>query len=63
MDDNCIYLDTYILQKDMRIRLPKCILENLDIKRGETKFKIFINKENKELILKVDDSNNLEVVR
>ena len=30
----CIYLDTYVLQKDMRIRLLKQILTNLDVKKG-----------------------------
>jgi len=30
MDDNLIYLDTYVLQQDMRIRMPKSILKNLN---------------------------------
>ncbi len=46
-----IYLDTYILQKDMRIRLPKSILENLNVKCGETKFKIYCDSKNSQLIL------------
>ena len=25
MADSCVFLDTYILQQDMRIRLPKSI--------------------------------------
>lgn len=29
MDSTIIYLDTYVLQQDMRIRLPKAILANL----------------------------------
>ena len=35
MKDELIYLDTYILQQDMRIRLPKSILTNLDVKKGK----------------------------
>lgn len=53
-----IYLDTYPLQKDMRIRLPKCILENFDIKKGETKFKIYCDIENAQLILKIDTKSD-----
>ena len=29
MIDSCIYLDTYILQQDMRVRMPKAILSNM----------------------------------
>ncbi len=60
MDKNdLIYLDTYVLQKDMRVRMPKCILENLNAKKGYTKFKIYFDKSNSQLILKVDNNNNL----
>ena len=52
-----VYLDTYPLQKYMRIRLPKSILENFDIKKGETKFKIYCDTENSQLILKIDDES------
>ncbi|MDU7071197.1 hypothetical protein [Campylobacter ureolyticus] len=47
-----IYLDTYILQKDMRIRLPKSILENLKADKGKTQFKIYCDTKNSQLILK-----------
>lgn len=50
-----IYLDTYPLQKDMRIRLPKSILENLNVKQGSTKFKIYCDVKNSQLILKICD--------
>lgn len=53
MDNTTIYLDTYILQQDMRIRLPKAILANLDAKKGVSKFDIFLDTKNKELILKL----------
>lgn len=28
-----IYLDTYVLQQDMRVRLPKAILTNMDVEK------------------------------
>ena len=55
MNENLIYLDTYILQKDMRIRLPKSILENLNVKKGYSKFKIYYDNLNNQLILKIDE--------
>ena len=61
IDDNLIYLDTYVLQQDMRIRLPKAILNNLNIKKGITHFSIFFNKDTQELVLRVknDDLEDL----
>ena len=41
--NSLIYLDTYILQQDMRVRLPKSILTNLKIEKGKTEFDIFID--------------------
>ena len=43
-----IYLDTYTLQQDMRLRLPKAILNNLAVEKGVTKFSIFLDSENNE---------------
>ena len=54
MELDAIYLDTYVLQQDMRIRLPKSILTNLNAKKGVTKFDIFLYTKSKELILKVN---------
>ena len=48
-----IYLDTYVLQQDMRIRLPKSILTNLNDEKGVTKFDIYFDTQSKELILKL----------
>lgn len=53
-DENLIYLDTYILQQDMRIRMPKSILVNLSVEKGKSRFKIYYDKLNSQLILKVD---------
>ena len=52
MDSTIIYLDTYVLQQDMRIRLPKAILANLGAKKGVSKFDVFLDTKNKELILR-----------
>ena len=53
MGNELVYLDTYILQQDMRIRLPKQILNNMGVSKGKTMFDIYINTESNELILKV----------
>ncbi len=57
MYDDLIYLDTYILQRDMRVRMPKTILANMKIERGKTKFAIYLDKRENQLILKVSDDN------
>ena len=54
MDSAIIYLDTYVLQQDMRIRLPKAILANLSAKKGVSKFDVFLDTKNKELILRLN---------
>lgn len=51
MKDKLIYLDTYLLQQDMRIRLPKCVLENLNLEKGKSRLKIYFDKENASIIL------------
>ena len=48
-----IYLDTYALQQDMRIRLPKSILNNLPVEKGTTKFSVYLDQEKSELILRI----------
>lgn len=54
MENDLIYLDTYILQQDMRIRMPKSILANLHVEKGKSKFAIFFDKKNNSLVLKVE---------
>ena len=51
--DKLIYLDTYVVQQDMRIRLPKAILTNLDIIKGKTELDIFLDSSSKCLVLKI----------
>lgn len=48
-----IYLDTYVLQQDMRIRLPKSILNNIGAVKGETNFAIYLDTTSNELILRM----------
>ncbi len=57
-----IYLDTYVLQQDMRIRLPKSILNNMGAVKGKTNFAIYLDSASNELILRMvpvetEDSN------
>lgn len=59
-DDKLIYLDTYVLQQDMRIRMPKSILENLNLKKGKSRLKVYYDKINAQLVLKVDDADKSE---
>ena len=55
MENELIYLDTYVLQQDMRIRLPKSILSNLSVEKGKSKLYIYIDRTNNRLILQPDD--------
>ena len=61
MDKNEVLLETYPLQKDLRIRLPKQILSNMPIEIG-TMFDIYINLTKKEIVLRINKSlTNVEV--
>lgn len=55
MDNTVIYLDTYVLQQDMRIRLPKAILANLRAEKGVSKFDVYLDTKSKALILKLNN--------
>lgn len=55
VNDDKVYLDTYVLQQDMRIRLPKSILNNLPVEKGNTKFAIYLNKTTNEIILQITE--------
>ena len=58
MSKELIYLDTYVLQQDMRIRLPKSIITNMSAEKGKTQFKIFLDNEKNELILRIAQGDN-----
>ena len=53
MTDSCIYLDTYVLQQDMRVRMPKAILSNMGVEKGTTTFDIYLNAQENELIFRI----------
>lgn len=55
MNEDLIYLDTYVLQQDMRVRMPKSILENMNVTKGESMFKIYYDKLNSQLIMRVSE--------
>ena len=52
-----IYLDTYVLQQDMRVRLPKAILTNMDVEKGKTQFDIYLDSKNNSLIFRIHEVN------
>ena len=57
-----VYLDTNILQKDLRIRIPKQILTNLNATPGETYFDIYLDPQTGAVVLrkaKNDGKNDL----
>lgn len=53
MSNDYIYLDTYLLQQDMRIRMPKSILSNLDIEKGKSRFDIYLNITDNSIVLRI----------
>lgn len=57
MNDSYIYLDTYVLQQDMRVRMPKAILTNLAVEKGETKFDVYLDSEEKSIVLKIHEED------
>jgi len=60
-DNNEIYLDTYVLQQDMRIRMPKAIVSNLNVEKGKTKFDIYLNAAEKTLIFRPQSDNGKDI--
>lgn len=56
MSKEPIYLDTYVLQQDMRVRLPKAVLNNLPVEKGKTKFAIYLDQEKHELIFRIAEA-------
>lgn len=57
MSDSCIYLDTYVLQQDMRVRLPKAILSNMGVEKGKTKFDIYLDSQENALVFRVHNDD------
>lgn len=52
MKQNRIFLDSYVLQQDMRIRMPKAILENTNAIKGKTIFDVFYDAEEDAIVLR-----------
>ena len=52
-DTTRVYLGEYILQRDMRVRMPKEIIKNLDVAQGASFFEIYLDSEHREIILSV----------
>lgn len=57
MTDSCIYLDTYVLQQDMRVRMPKAILSNMGVEKGKTKFDIYLDLSDNSLVFRIHSGN------
>ena len=57
MNNELIYLDTYVLQQDMRTECLKSILENLNLEKGKSRLKIYYDQLNKSLVLKKEDKD------
>lgn len=60
MNDELIYLDSYVVQKDMRIRLPKSILTNMNVEKGKSMLDFYFDKNQKALVLKLSDNQEVE---
>lgn len=52
MKQNRIFLDSYVLQQDMRIRMPKAILENIGAVKGKTMFDVYYDIDENTIVLK-----------
>ena len=53
MDNSMVFLETYVLQQDMRIRLPKAILSNVGAEKGKTMFDIYFSADDNTIVLEV----------
>ena len=52
-----IYLDTYVLQQDMSIRMPKSIISNMNVEKGKTRFDIYLDLLNKAIVMKIHEED------
>jgi len=59
--ESLIFLDTYVLQQDMRVRLPKSILSNMAVEKGKTKFDIFLDSKENALIFRIHNEKELDI--
>lgn len=54
MPETQVYLDSYTLQSDLRIRLPKSIVGNLKVVPGKSSFSFFYNSKDHTIIMKLN---------
>lgn len=59
--ESLIFLDTYVLQQDMRVRLPKSIISNMAVEKGKTKFDIFLDSKENTLIFRIHNEKELDI--
>jgi len=52
MDRELVFLDTVLLQQDMRVRLPKALVVNIDGKPGQTHLDVYFDAITKNIVLK-----------
>lgn len=52
MNDDLVFLDSVLLQQDMRIRLPKSLLVNINGVPGKTRLEIYFNAATKDIIIR-----------
>lgn len=52
MNDDLVFLDSVLLQQDMRIRLPKSLLVNINGVPGKTRLEIYFNATTKDIIIR-----------
>ncbi len=61
MKNDLIYLDSYTLQQDLRIRLPKSVLANMNVEKGKTKLDIYFDKDNHALVLMPENEQEVHL--
>ena len=61
MERDLIYLDTYVLQQDMRVRMPKAIISNMNVEKGKTQFDIFLDTKEKSLVFRIHEDSEGDV--
>lgn len=60
-ENNLVFLDSYTVQQDLRIRLPKCVQDNLQVQRGTTRFDIFLDIQAQALVLKPQANTHTKI--
>lgn len=59
MERDLVFLDTILLQQDMRVRLPKAVIVNISGEPGKTRLEVYFDALTKEIVLKsLGEGNN-----